>query len=329
MRYYKLQFASAIHVDSRGSGSPEVADEFVHSDTLSAALCLSRATVFGDWSDEFFLDPPFRVGSAFPYMGDHLLFPVPAWPIWEDMDPAERKRFKKVRWLSGPVLERVLAGKILKKDEVAILPGGIAFSSEEDTAGWENRPPWVLTERQRVRVDRLGVGDSEPFFFALQFFSPECGLWFPASVPNETEFRAALDFLSDSGLGADRSSGLGHFKVSSEGELALKTPKKDHGFFLLSLFNPATEEIPALKEKAAYGLTTRSGWISGVPIGRPPVRALTEGSFLPKKPKGRVVETLKEIKSRLPNPPAHNAPRDFRAVWFPCAKPPFLREGKT
>ena len=51
---FKLQFKSALHVDSIGSGEPDTTQEFIHSDTLSAALSLAWAMLYGERGDDFF-----------------------------------------------------------------------------------------------------------------------------------------------------------------------------------------------------------------------------------------------------------------------------------
>lgn len=333
MRYYKLSFHSALHVDSRGSGEPETAEEFIRSDTLSGALCLSWSTIFGETNPEFFMDPPFRVSSAFPFIGDFLFYPAPAWRIWAgDLVGADRKRFKSVRWLSQGVFDRLLDGQEITSGEIDILPGGAALTFEEFETAPELKEAraWAMSERQRVSVDRLGVGDGGLFFFALQFFAPSAGLWFVAGM-DEAEagrFRGALDFLGDTGIGADRNSGLGHFRVAEDEVYSPPAGRNRNGYTTLSLFNPGSkEDLDRLLNPSAYRLTTRSGWITGATIGRPPIRVFAEGSYFSVKPKGRVVEMLNQsVRERFELPIDHGAPRDFRAVFLPCAEPPCLKE---
>ncbi len=336
MRVFKLKFRSALHVDSKGSGAPEVSDDFIRSDTLSAALALGWAALYPQEADDrFFHSPPFRVSSAFPYIGGILLFPVPVWRIWKEVDSQDRKSAKEIRWLSQGLFEDVLAGKWidLKSERVRRLNNGVAVSQTEwnRNPGVENLKPWVKTERQRVSVDRLGIPkEGGLFFFSLHFFAPESGLYFLANVEDKMidRFRATLSFLGDTGIGADRSSGLGHFEVISEETFEVHKTEKSAGYVTLSLFNPDKEDsLDALLKTTAYGLSTRSGWISQSTIGRPPVRVFTEGSFFSAKPKGRVVETLSDrIRDHHQLALTHSACRDFRAFYLPCAMPPYLKE---
>lgn len=332
MRFYRLRFPSALHVDSRGSGAPESIDEHLRSDTLSAALCLAWSAIF-EKDKGVFLKPPFLVSSAFPYIDDIFLFPVPAWPIWEDASLALRKQVKSIHWLSEDLFRQLLDGRRLYFRQCVLLPGGLAVSEEEAACrpALKGRQVFSLTERQRVLVDRFGVApDGGLFFFALQFFDHGAGLYFladgaPSVLP---KLRAALTFLGDSGLGADRNSGLGHFTILDEGEINLGMSAGDGGWMTLSLFNPgADDSIEDLTERCAYKLTTRSGWISGSTMGRAPVRVFGEGAFFASRPKGRILPTLPTgVQATLGIDIGHEAPRDFRALAVPCAMPQWFKE---
>jgi len=333
MQVYRMKFLSALHIDSRGSGEPDVAEEFIHSDTLSAALCLGWAALHPDVDDRFFLDPPFRVSSAFPYVGRTLLFPVPVWPIWEGLDVEERKRVKKIRWLSQGLLAQVLAGRMLSLSGIEELPGGVAVGKAEFKAdtGFAKGRPWAMGEMQRVSVDRLGIPrQGGLFFFGLQYFAPFSGLFFlaEASQKDRQNLRAAMDYLGDTGIGADRNCGLGHFRVDSDEKVRIDEAPGAGGWYTLSLFNPSTtEDLEDLTASCAYGLTTRSGWITESTVGRPPVRAFTEGSYFGERPVGRVAPLIDEkTRERFHLPISHAVLRDFRALCLPCVRPACLKE---
>lgn len=335
MRAYQLEFLSALHVDSKGSGQAEVSDDFIRSDTLSAALCLARSALYPELTGpESFTDPPVKVSSAFPFAGDLLLFPVPAWPIWremEKMNSVERKKFKKVKWISKGVFEAMRSGTELASKDAEILPGQIAVlpSERQDWLAPGEFSPWMSDERQRVAVDRLGLPEGgDTFFFSLQWFAPDCGLWFMAQgdEPELDRLDRVLDYLGDTGLGADRNSGLGHFQVKATQTLHWDPPSEASGWITLSLFNPGDEEVDQLTENSAYGLIRRSGWIFNTTFGRPPVRAFTEGSYFPVKPQGRVVDSFDPNRQKQWGLP-HAGSRDFRAMALPCAQPRYLKEG--
>lgn len=331
MHVYQLSFVSALHVDSKGSGAPETTQEFVHSDTLSAALCLAWRDVYGAEDGELFLRPPFLVSSAFPYVRDVLFFPIPAWSPWRTMDILRRKTIKAVRWLSQSLFEDVLQGVQLDIDDVAILPCGLAMTDLEfkQCGVGTMFKPWQIGERQRVHVDRFGQqGQGGLFFFALQFFAKDSGLYFLAEMQPETEsrFPSVLEFLGDSGLGADRSSGLGHFHVRKKREIQINKPAAPESYLSLSLYNPGQDEnLDVLFQGAAYTLLNRTGWVHRSSVGRPPIRVLGEGSLFSAKPLGRVVEMLpRDVQHHFQLALPHTAPRDYRCLSVPCAKPEAL-----
>ncbi len=329
MLAYRLKFKSALHVESKGSGSPDTAQEFVHSDTLSAAICASWPNVFPGTAPDFFADPGFVVSSAMPWIKDILFFPVPRFRIWNETRPADKKDIKKICWISGAVLEHVLRGQMLDSAEVR-MKGQFAFSPGEDRVEEViNVGAWKMLERQRVSVDRLG-GQSEAgtFFFAQQHFHPECGLYFLAEVAESTRFEAVLEFLGDTGLGADRSSGLGCFHILEIADPGIKLPATASGWFTLSLFNPGQEDdISAVIRQSAYSLLSRSGWITGTGVGRPPIKAFSEGSFFGTRPVGRIVKVVdNDLISRFGLPLSNPVYRDLRAFSVPCVTPSWIKE---
>jgi len=328
---YQLTFLSALHVDSKGSGAPETAQEFVHSDTLSAALCLAWRDVYGADDGNLFTKPPFLVSSAFPYIRDVLFFPVPVWDAWKGVDIGRRKEVKAVKWLSRSLLEDVLHGECLNIDAVEVLPRGLAMTEAEfrHCGIGPMYQAWRVGERQRVHVDRLGQqAEGGLFFFALQFFAADAGLYFLVEMDSalRPKFHSALEYLGDTGLGADRSSGLGHFHIRNKQDLSLRLPAITEHYLSLSLYNPSLDEnLDVLFQDGAYILLNRSGWVHRSTIGRPPIRVLGEGSLFSAKPLGRVVEMLsQDVRQRFQLDLDHAAPRDYRCLSLPCTKPKAL-----
>lgn len=93
---YKLNFISPLHVDSRGTSFYEKTDEFVRSDTLTAAIVSCWHNLYEDSIDELAAYPPFVLSSAFPYYADVYFFPRPfAEIVNEPADISENKKIKK------------------------------------------------------------------------------------------------------------------------------------------------------------------------------------------------------------------------------------------
>ncbi len=331
MRFFRLRFSGGLHVESRGSGEPGAAEETVASDTLSAALCVAWDQLFAGTEPEFFLDPPFRVSTAFPFVEDTFLFPAPAWWYWTEEDPRERKRLKKIRWLSQDLFKKVLDGRTLKAVDVEAFTSHIGGVPKEEAglaAEAGARPPWAMGEQQRVSVDRLSAPrEGGLFWFERLVFSPDAGLWCLVEADEERypAIRAVFDYLGDTGIGADRNCGMGHFHVVEEGDFPRLGLSEAEGWLTLSLFNPGSgDDIDALRT-GAYGLSTRAGWISGLTLGRPPVKAFTEGSWFANRPKGRVLEMF-DAKESAELGLRHPVMRDLRAVSVPCRQPAWLKE---
>ncbi len=329
MPAYKLKFLSSLHVDSKGAGSPETAQEFVHSDTLSAAVCTCWAKLYPDTDQEFFARPGFTVSSAFPCIRDILFFPVPKFRIWQEVDLSEQKELKKIRWISKSVLETVLQGKSVDSRQVRTA-GQFACNNEEFSRIDDilKISPWKIIERQRVSVDRVaGQSDAGTFFFAQHHFHPDCGLFFLASSSDPARFDAVINFLGDSVLGADRSSGQGHFKLEDKMEPEIKPPDRYAGNLVLSLYNRGTEDdLPEQTESCAYNIINRSGWIAESSAGRPPIRVFEEGSFFSGRPVGRIVSLIDEkLMDKYSLPLKHPVFRDFRAFSLPCAEPSWIK----
>src|SRR5438128_1795525 len=81
----KMHFSSPLHLGDLGIGLENVG-VFAHSDTLFSALCHAYADLFGEAETKDMLgafadgEPPFRLSSAFPFVGDTYFFPKPALP---------------------------------------------------------------------------------------------------------------------------------------------------------------------------------------------------------------------------------------------------------
>ncbi len=337
MYLFKLKFKSALHVDSKGSGEPTAIEEFIHSDTLSAAIALAWAQLFDEKDPDFFFNLPFKVSSGFPYIEDVLLFPVPYFDFWEEGDKEEnweqlkkevqsRKKIKKINWLSKKLFLEVIKGKKLSRQDVLKNSlAGIGFDREEIEKIKLRHDPWIVDERQRVSIDRLGLAlEGSLFFFGLQFFSPESGLYFLAKVKKGefSKLEAAVNFLGDSGIGADRNCGLGHFSVKKVHEISFDLPGSPSGWIILSLFNPIPEELSWVINKTYYELISRSGWIFNSTFGRPPVMVFAEGSCFFGRPRGRILPLLEDdLRKKYKLDIDHSAPRDFRAFALPCVLP--------
>ncbi|MEA3278026.1 MAG: type III-A CRISPR-associated RAMP protein Csm3 [Pseudomonadota bacterium] len=167
---------------------------------------------------------------------------------------------------------------------------------------------WQEEERPRLALNR---NDNRAlkgllFHFSRIHYHPDGGLWFLASFADPSakrSFEAALDWLGDSGIGADRSNGNGFFQASALAKVPVQEAQEGRPAISLSLVNPSEQDrSSAFLEDAAYDLVRRGGWISGSSRRKPALRMFAEGSRFCTPLRGRVIELCRH-------------PRDGRPIW--------------
>lgn len=285
--------------------------------------------------------PPFRLSSAFPYAGDVYFFPRPMLrPSGLDAigAPTLGKVLNKIRYVSRSVFEALLAGqpvsdylleddpdkegeKRLRKD--VLLQGGQVWVTPEearrllafeDVHTGEPRI-WAEETAPRVTVDRI-TNRSQVYAAGRVHFASECGLFLLVEYGDTTLrplLEKALRALGDAGVGGERSSGHGQFRLEVGGASPLAEPEPDQtdAFVTLSLYWPTQPEAQGgVLEGASYELLNRRGWLGspdGMNLRRRGIRTLVEGSVTKEQPIG----ALADVKPLDPAP-AKNVPHD---VW--------------
>ncbi len=249
-------------------------------------------------------------------------------------DPSERKSFKKLKWVDLELFGNLASdSSFLSREDVAVSCkdvvnrcGDFAWNSVGGADGcMESAKLSAVMAKvsadaakfvkhtsvsakflgtdivQKVTVDRLG-GTSDTFFVEQLAFlgssDVEFGFWlladFGADTDIERHFEAALELLGDTGIGADRSNGNGHFAVVPLKDVDLPKVEGANAAMLLSLWFPAAGETDALKSDVARWETIlRAGWISpgyGFSNMRKPVWMFCEGSILSREVRGNIVD---------------------------------------
>lgn len=322
MPAYLLKFRGPFHVDGQGTGFYEAAEPFLRSDTLCAALLSAWAELEPQGADERAAAPPFLLSSAFPFFGALRFLPRPvpskALPLPADR-LGESKALKKLRWLDWDLWCRAAVGDLgwTERIEHTALPGGLAVWSPaakglpEELGGLRL---WAEEERPRIAVDRSGghAADKQLFYFSRIHYREGAGLYFLARFSDpgaRAPFEAALSWLGDSGLGADRSNGNGLFAWERDDAFDLPEPAAQGPALALSLVNPAPEDTsPGWLDGAAFEVVKRGGWIGRTPHRRQPVRMFAEGSRFARPLAGRVVEVGR-------HPAGHPVYRDGRGFF--------------
>ena len=282
-------------------------------------------------------EPPFLLSSTFPFAGDVFFLPRPMLrpvDVPTDLAPSLGKTLKKVRFVSKPIFEAMLRGTSLRpflakgdgrggfRTDVFLQDGALWVTPDElaTLAAWRDDISgryrlWAKTVAPRVTVDRVN-SHSQVYGVGQVHFARGAGLYFLAQFRDENvrkRIERALRVLGDSGIGGERSSGYGQFEIASIERFQLQEPDEDasNGFCTLSPFWPGPDEVDVVNApSASYLLLPRRGWIAspdGMNLRRRTVRMLAEGTVLPLKPRGALVD-VKPIEPL----PVRNVPHD---VW--------------
>lgn len=267
---YRLAPRTAFHFGLRGVGVEETAT-FCPADTLFSALCLTLREWERDGSRQLEAwlarfpplngggPPPLRLSSAFPYAGEVLFFPKPLVPanLPPETRRTEAKTLKKITYVSQGILRAWLAQEDLNDqvDDDLLLHGGRVWVTRDELGTLKDfRDPgtgqirmWATQPRPRVTVDRM-TSQSSVYRAGVVRFQKRAGLYSLVEFLDDghgaerERMKTLLEVLGDSGLGGERSSGYGQFKLegpkvfsglgSADGEL----------FLTLSPYHPTEAE---------------------------------------------------------------------------------------
>ncbi|MBC7098296.1 type III-A CRISPR-associated RAMP protein Csm4 [Candidatus Bipolaricaulota bacterium] len=303
---YKLTFPHGVHVGAYGIGTEGVRLT-IPADTLFSAL-LSAWVSLGrdpdDWVSHFprkphdgelqDADPPFLLTSAFPYRGDVILFPKPQDPEKGPHREELHKTWKRVSFVSEKILRELVSGgdmSDLLRDEENLAQSKAVLLHPDDDIKAENGRFWTEHKIPRVTLDRVSSA-SNLFHVERMDFAKGAGLWFGViwrdpdrpcgNLAFEEAFDIALNALSHSGIGGDRTVGYGTFERDKK-EGTWPDPEPGKSALLLSRYNPSPDELPDVLRKAkGYALEEVRGWTSS-PHGqfrRRSIVMLKEGSVL-------------------------------------------------
>jgi len=312
-KLFKLKFnRNLVHFGELGIGL-ESTSERARSDTLFSAWVSVYARLFGKEAVEELLqdfttnqsEPPFRLSSTFIYRqieGETIYYlPRPLErPInypKEDFDFS--KEYKKLNYLPLEIWHRWYQGQGWKDSDaqelIAKTQGNV--TGDLSKAGtFDYGKAFELGKIPKIAVDRttratnlyhsgfVKYHENSGLYFIVEFSKPEF----------ENKFLTVLNFLGDEGIGGERSSGAGQFKI--EPELNLNWTKilecsGENAHSIISLFWDDSLKKDFV-QNASYELQKRGGWVASSPSGiqrrRQSVQMFTEGSVFPVKPTGKL-----------------------------------------
>jgi len=319
----KLFFVSPLHISRGQTEEYDRSASMLHSDTIAGALASVYAFLFPGEDVKSFMES-FRVSSAFPFTQDLLFFPKPMakLPVPVTMDDHKLpKKLKKVEFLEKQVFEKVLNNKeLMISDE--------CFVGNFMTEGKNDQLPFYVKEvQQRVMVPRDVAGDSVPYYIDRIWFKQGSGLFFLIdSGKQEPIIKACLRFLSDMGLGTDKSVGNGQFILSELviEDVEINIPAKAQMQISISLYCPLKEELSLeLLNGSSYNLEKRGGYMAGSSndelrhLRKKEVFMFSCGSVFPEaKLKGKITE----ISPEWDTPGMHPVYRDGRGFFLPMVQ---------
>lgn len=323
---YTIAFNAPLLL-TQGTDSLSPSGQQVYSDTLKSAMfvCALRLGLVGEGTKEegkAFFDN-FQISSLFPKIGGTYYFPAPAdlGQRWQgDMNPTERKKVKKIKWLEKSTFEKLLCeGQLaLNMDKIqGSFYGGV--SNKEQSI-------YRKLIRARAQIPAQDSGkDTKPYDVESHLFDKDYKHYFLVKFENEeykTILESALKLLADEGIGADRTVGHGIFNYEGTESLNLKTPETNCSTLYLGNFCPESKDLSeeAFKGNAAFKVIRRGGWVASpseekhLGLHKKFLYMLEHGSILDAEPR--------KIKGQL-----HNLRQDFDDT--DNIKHPIWREGRT
>lgn len=239
------------------------------------------------------------------------------------------KRLKEAEFVSESLLAEIVKGEVdtpglLRRlvpsgyKDSHIEMAGLALITFPERRPLQNHGKLALSslrDTQRNQIDRMAGATAEGLLFvqAQTFFQAGVGLWCLVrceKVTMDTLIRPALRYLEDTGLGADRTVGKGHFDISVDEAPTLPDAGQDaNAVIMLSRYLPAKGEWPPGSGPLRYRLLhlwaqRESKFVQAVPGQNTPpiykrmVRMFAPGSVFPlqaqKELYGRIVKVVEE-----------------------------------
>lgn len=259
---------------------------FPSSDTLFGAICWGIRWIYSsktlvDILNDFEKHPKFIISSAFPYFenGTNNLpfYPKPinsglsADEINEMAETKKEKvniitkykRFKKSEFVSASLFEKTINGTSEKNLFQEYLNGKIQLENklllgkDEHSVFFSNKKPTIKTELiQKNSIDRLtmSTGEEGQTFYQQEYFSsPEFKLHFLIKTDDIDFFKPVFRYLEDRGIGGNRTTGKGMFRIEIIGEKNIGD-KDSPTFITLSKYIPDVSEIDTASESMLYEL---------------------------------------------------------------------------
>lgn len=306
-------------------------NRFPASDTLFGAICWGIKRIHGETElleilKTFNERPLFVLSSSLPYLVFNS-FELPFYPrplvpslFQSDINSMAHnkkekvelinkyKKFKKVEYISGKILNKVLDGVSEKElfedfiEDKIIKRGNLLIESEYKDSLPETLFKNILV--QKNSIDRLSMsttGEGQTFYEEEYFPSAVFNLHFLIKTDTIDFFLPIFRYLEDKGIGGNRSTGKGIFKINVAGEFHVNNIDSKQ-FMTLSRCIPYPEEIDLEKGPLFYEILPYRGKVDseaefkGEDIWKSKIIYLKEGSIFQAKEKKEFYGTMPVVK---------------------------------
>lgn len=289
------------------------------SQTLFGSICWAIRDLYGEKKLEELLDTfeinknRFVISSVF--MDGLFKAPIIIWATLEELIEIGRrvgvqgsalskrsKDLKKIEYFTERVFREYLDGKldrlkvaesIVKEKGPYAYKSGILYYRDEDIEKYNIREE----NSRRNMINRFsGTTDEGELYYYNRIFIPEGSkLYFLIKTDNIEYFKPIFKFMSDMGIGGDKSIGVNNFKVELAGEFDYKKSIKEN--VLLSKYIPNYEEVNWGKSlfniyAGAYRVESRDEFFSE-DIFKDEIIYLSEGSTI-------ILNENKDIYGKIP-----------------------------
>lgn len=267
------------------------------------------------------VSPPFVLSSAYPLLenGGNVSVPCYPKPISAGLKTADiediakkikgkdykcavvdvitkHKKFKKAEYISASLFLDMINGigerslfERYQKDITHV--GSILMHIEEYNSIWKDsiHPPFRIATVQKNSIDRLTMstgGEGQTFYQSEISASEIFKLYFMIKTYDIDFLIPVFKYLEDKGIGGNRSTGKGRFKIELIGEKIFPDISTTKTFISLSRFIPSNKEINWESNNNYYEIfpyrskVESEGEFKGEDVWKDKVMYLKEGSVL-------------------------------------------------
>lgn len=280
---FKWNFNTAVHF---GTNKGQLAQTtfVLKSDTIFSALCHECLKLGGvDLLDKFYhqcAQNEIGLSDGLPFCQETYYLPKPIIPVdrqEKEHSSVLKKNFKNLKYLSAERFE----------DYLQSLKGNSDFDVQSENEAFKK----IVSADNRVMAAVKGQEETQPFYVGTYQFAAGAGLYMIVYYQKEDTIawlETIMNSLGLSGIGGEKSSGLGHFTVDdviflddvySEGLEALQkllSVQQADYYMTLSCCLPTEQELPkVLSQPAHYSLLKRSGFVASYDYASQPMKKKT------------------------------------------------------